>query len=246
MIGQYLIVLGLAYLVGSLPVGWVIVWMVSHQDIRYHASGKMGTSNVIRTVGVKWGVVTAIADVLKGILAVWIVRWSFAERIDWMFACAGMLAVLGHIKSAFLIETKPNGRIRFRGGAGGLTSLGVVVGIWAPVIFFAGLPALILYLTLGYASVATFSINLFATLSFMVMRLLGIEPCSWWYVLYGVFGLCIVFYALLPNMKRLRAGTERVMKFSLNAATRKKAEQAKNQTPSSTLEVFEEDEGQLK
>lgn len=246
MIGQYFVVLGLAYLIGSLPVGWVIVWMVSRQDIRYHASGRMGTSNVIRTVGVKWGVVTAISDVLKGVLAVWAVRWSFGERIDWMFACAGMLAVLGHIKSAFLVETRPNGRIRFRGGAGGLTSLGVVVGIWSPIIFFAGLPALILYLTLGYASVATFSINLFATLAFILMRLFGLQPCSWWYVLYGIFGLVIVFYALRPNLKRLRAGTERVMKFSLNAALRKKAEQAGNQAPSATLEVFEEDEDQSK
>ena len=70
MFWQYFIVLCLAYLIGSLPVGWVVVWLVSHQDIRYHASGKMGTSNVIRTVGVKWGILTAIADILKGVLAV--------------------------------------------------------------------------------------------------------------------------------------------------------------------------------
>ena len=70
MIWQYLIVLALAYLVGSLPVGWALVWLVSRRDIRYHASGKMGTSNVIRTIGVKWGLLTAVCNVLKGFLAV--------------------------------------------------------------------------------------------------------------------------------------------------------------------------------
>lgn len=222
MIWQYLIVLCLAYLIGSLPVGWVVVWLVSRQDIRYHASGKMGTSNVIRTVGVKWGVLTAIADISKGILAVWIVRWIFPERIDWLIAIAGMVAVLGHIRSIFLMETRPNGQIRLRGGAGGLTSLGVVIGIWPPVIFYSGLPALILYLTLGYASVATFSINLFALIAFVVMQIRGVEPSSWWYALYGVFGLCVVSFALIPNYKRLRSGRERVMKFSLNAFLRAK------------------------
>ena len=223
MFWQYFIVLCLAYLIGSLPVGWIVVWLVSRQDIRYHASGKMGTSNVIRTVGVKWGILTAVADVMKGVLAVWVVRWSFPERIDWMIAAAGMAAVLGHIKSVFLIETRPNGQVRLRGGAGGLTSLGVVIGIWPPVIFFSGIPALILYLTLGYASVATFSINLFALIAFIAMRAMGIEPCSWWYALYGVFGLAIVFIALIPNYKRLRSGKERVMKFSLNARLRSKS-----------------------
>lgn len=222
MFWQYFIVLCLAYLIGSLPVGWVVVWLVSHQDIRYHASGKMGTSNVIRTVGVKWGILTAIADILKGVLAVWVVRWIFPDRIDWLIAVAGMVAVLGHIKSIFLMETRPNGRIRLRGGAGGLTSLGVVIGIWPPVIFFSGIPALILYLTLGYASVATFSINLFALIVFVFMQINGIEPSSWWYALYGVFGLGIVFFALIPNYKRLRSGSERVMKFSLNAFLRAK------------------------
>lgn len=224
MIWQYLIVLALAYLVGSLPVGWALVWLVSRRDIRYHASGKMGTSNVIRTIGVKWGLLTAVCDVLKGFLAVWIVRWSFAERMDWMIAAAGILAVLGHIKSIFLIETVPSGQCRLRGGAGGLTSLGVVIGILPSVIFIAGIPALILYMTLGYASVATFSINLFATVTFIVMRLTGMEPSSWWYVLYGIFGLAIVYTALKPNFKRLREGKERVMKFSLRGILRKRAE----------------------
>ena len=77
---------------------------------------------------------------------------------------------------------------------------------------------------LGYASVATFSINLFATITFIVMRLTGREPSSWWYVLYGIFGLTIVYSALKPNFRRLREGKERVMKFSLRGILRKRAE----------------------
>lgn len=245
MAWQYLIVLCLTYLIGSFPIGWIVVWLVKRKDIRYHASGRMGTSNVIRTVGVRWGIITAIGDILKGVLAVWVVRWSFSERLDWLMAVAGVLAVLGHTRSIFLIETRPDGKVRLRGGAGGLTSLGVVIGLWPPVIFFAGIPAIILYFTLGYASLATFSINFFAMLTFMIMRLRGIEPCSWWYVAYGLFGLLIVSIVLTPNFKRLRIGKERVMKFSLQAILKKKraaAEADKVIVPEEELGVMADEE----
>ena len=207
-----------AYLIGSIPWGWLFVWFVKHKDIRYIASGRMGMSNVLRTAGPFWGILTAILDILKGSAAVWAAYLFVSEPEPWMKAIGGVLAVLGHIYSVFLIEKRRNGKYYFRGGAGGLTSCGAGVVFWPLGYWIAvPLPCLIIYLFSGYASITTALFNVFAMIGYIVGIALG--KCSWWYVFYAVCAEILVLLSLRPNFKRLKRGDER--KSSLRIRWRK-------------------------
>ena len=90
-----------AYLIGSIPWGWIFVKLVKHKDIRYIASGRMGMSNVMRTAVTFWGILTALLDILKGSAAVHAASLFVSEPEPWMKVIGGILAVLGHIYSIF-------------------------------------------------------------------------------------------------------------------------------------------------
>lgn len=213
-----------AYLIGAIPWGWIIVWLLKHKDIRYMASGRMGMSNVMRTAGTFWGILTAVLDVVKGTAAILIARLFVPAAEPWMTAVGGVFAVLGHIYSIYLIEKRRDGKYYFRGGAGGLTSCGVGVALW-PVGFLIAvpLPCLIIYLFTGYASVATALFNIFAAIAFAVGAAMG--KCSWWYVCYALAAAVLVAISLRPNFKRLARGDER--KSSLRIRWRKEDREAK-------------------
>lgn len=213
-----------AYLIGAIPWGWIFVWLVKHKDIRYIASGRMGMSNVMRTAGTFWGILTAVLDVIKGTAAILAARLFIPEPEPWMKAIGGVFAVLGHIYSIYMIEKRRDGKYYFRGGAGGLTSCGVGVALW-PVGFLIAvpLPCLIIYLFSGYASVATALFNVFAAIGFTIGADTG--KCSWWYVAYAVIAAILVAISLRPNFKRLARGDER--KTSLRIRWRKEDREQK-------------------
>ena len=206
-----------AYLVGAIPFGWIIVKILKNKDIRYIASGRMGMSNVMRVAGTFWGIVTAVLDVLKGAAAVHMASLFVSEPEPWMTSIGGLLAVLGHIYSIFLVEKRRDGRYYFRGGAGGLTSAGAAVALWKGFWIAMPLPCLLIYLITGYASVTVACFNIFGFIGFFVGALLG--KCSWWYLLYAVGAEILVLDSLRPNFKRLRRGDER--KSSLRIRWRK-------------------------
>lgn len=205
----------LAYLLGAIPFGWLFVWLTKHKDIRYHASGRMGMSNVIRMVGIPGGVLTAVFDIAKGTLAVWVARWLVPDYQPWMLSVAGILAVLGHIYSIFIVERRRDNRIYFRGGAGGLTSIGAAIGLWWPIIPYILIPCVLLYFFVGYASVATLSFNIASTIGFAYNAAIGQEGVSWWFTAYGLCAFGLVALSLRPNIKRLRRGEERRISFRI-------------------------------
>ncbi|GAB4298775.1 MAG: hypothetical protein Kow0090_14250 [Myxococcota bacterium] len=103
-----------AYLLGSIPTGLIIGRVVAGKDIRLWGSGNIGASNVGRTIGRKWGLLTFIGDFLKGLIPVLIARYFLG--LEMFFIClVGVVAVLGHIFSVFL---------RFKGGKGVATAGG--------------------------------------------------------------------------------------------------------------------------
>jgi acyl phosphate:glycerol-3-phosphate acyltransferase len=108
-----------------------------------------------------------------------------------------------------------------RGGAGGATAFGGAIGLWPPIILYIIPFGLIAFFIIGYASVTTISVAVIVTLVFFVRALMGLSP--WAYVFYGILSIFIVLYALRPNLKRLREGTERPV--GLRAYLRKKAAQ---------------------
>jgi len=167
----------------------------------------------MRAAGFWSGFITAILDVLKGSVSVWLARYLISIGLipdtPWLVVIPPILAVIGHNYSIFLAERDENGRLRLRGGAGGATAFGGVFGLWAPSIFIIVPIAMILLFVVGYASLATLSVGVFTIIIFSVRAWMGLSP--WQYIIYGVLVEILLIWALRPNIKRLFNGTERVV-----------------------------------
>lgn len=116
-----------AYAFGSVPIGFLATWLVAGVDIRRQGSGNIGATNVARVLGAKWGVAILLLDVLKGFLPVlllppMLLGIESAALIHGQVSC-GIAAIAGHMFPVWL---------RFRGGKGVATALGVILWI-APV-----------------------------------------------------------------------------------------------------------------
>ncbi|RME90115.1 MAG: glycerol-3-phosphate acyltransferase [Anaerolineae bacterium] len=199
-------ILVLAYLLGSIPFGLIIVKLRTGKDIREIESGRTGGTNAMRAAGWGAGILTAVLDILKGAGAVWLAR-ALGGGV-WLEVFAPLAAICGHNYSIFLIERDEKGRIRLRGGAGGAPSAGGAFGLWPPILFIIIPLGFLIFFGIGYASVTTMSIALIATIVFAVRAALGLSP--WQYILYGVFAEALLVWALRPNIQRLRNGTERL------------------------------------
>ena len=211
-------VLLISYLLGSIPTGLIIVKVFAGKDVRQVASGRTGGTNAMRAAGFWAGLGTATLDLLKSAAAVWIAL-AAAPGNPWLHVFAPLAAILGHNYSIFMLERGERGQLRLRGGAGGAPTAGGAIGLW-PISIFIIVPvgALILYFV-GYASLATLSIGLVATVIFAVRAWSGASP--WQYVFYGLLAEILLFVALRSNIQRLANGTERLVGFR----TRKKKEQ---------------------
>jgi len=198
--------LPLAYLIGSIPSGLLIVKIATGKDVREIESGRTGGTNAMRAAGPLAGLFTALLDIFKGAGAVWVGQSLFSSP-DWIVAMNGLLAILGHNYSAFLVERNEDGKLHFRGGAGGATTLGVAIGLWMSswlvILPIAGL----VYLLAGYASITTISIALSTMGIFTVRAISGVTP--WVYAIFGAASVGTVLIALKPNIQRLKEGTER-------------------------------------
>ncbi|MFZ5881492.1 MAG: glycerol-3-phosphate acyltransferase [Chloroflexota bacterium] len=210
-------VIALAYVIGSIPFGLLIVKLMTGKDIRTVESGRTGGTNAMRAAGFWAGLLTALMDILKGAVGVWIARALFPDAA-WLHVLAPLAAILGHNYSIFLIERDAQGRfVRLRGGAGGAPSVGGAMGLWAAsVLIIVPLGALVFF-TLGYASITTMSVALFAIIVFAVRG-------QWVYVLYGVLAEVLLIWALRPNIQKLLSGNERVVGISLHGRLKAKKE----------------------
>jgi acyl phosphate:glycerol-3-phosphate acyltransferase len=135
---------------------------------------------------------------------------------------APVFAILGHNYSFFLLERDPNGKLKFRGGAGGAPALGGAMGLWLPMFPIAfGIGALI-WFSVGIASLTTMAIGLVVIIIFAVRAALGLqEPID---ITYGIVAEFLLIWALRPNIKKLLAGNERVINTSLNGWLRSRRE----------------------
>ncbi len=118
---------GVAYLLGSIPFGVLIVKMRGGPNIRQAGSGNIGAANVMRNAGAAAGVLTLIFDAGKGYLAVWIAERATHGDIRWM-TIAAAVSVIGHIFPVWL---------GFRGGKGVATGLGAFLPICREAVLFA-------------------------------------------------------------------------------------------------------------
>ncbi len=212
----------LAYFIGSVPFGWLIVKMKTGQDIRVIESGRTGGTNAMRAAGVWAGLLTAFMDILKGASAVWIAQ-ALNPQTQLLHVLAPIAAIIGHNYSIFVPRRNEQGRIiGLKGGAGGAPAVGGAFGLWGPSIFIIVPLGALLFFTVGIASITTMSVAFFAIIIFAVRAWLG--PGPWIHVLYGVLAELLLIWALRPNLRKLFAGEERIIKQSLNGWIRSKRE----------------------
>jgi acyl phosphate:glycerol-3-phosphate acyltransferase len=134
----------IAYVLGSIPFGFLIV-KARGSDIRETGSGNIGAANVARTAGAIAGILTLVLDAAKGYLAVWLAaRWAYGNE-RWMMAAA-LAAVIGHMFPIWL---------RFKGGKGVATGLGVFLPICATAVLAAVLLWLLVVAFWRYSSLGS-------------------------------------------------------------------------------------------
>jgi len=211
----------LAYIFGSVPFGLLIVKLKTGKDIREVESGRTGGTNAMRAAGFWAGFATAMLDILKGAVSVWIAQWLTPES-QWVHVVAPLAAILGHNHSIFLAERDENGKLRLRGGAGGAPSVGGAMGLWPASILIILPLGMLTFFSIGIASITTMAVALFAIIVFAVRASQGLMP--WMDVWYGVGAEILLVWALRPNLKKLFEGNERVVKYSLNGWLRARKE----------------------
>jgi acyl phosphate:glycerol-3-phosphate acyltransferase len=187
-----ILALAVAYLVGAIPVGFVVARLFGLGDIREHGSGNIGTTNVLRTLGKGPAALTLLGDVAKGYVAS-AVAGLLAAGDDPTIAAAAALAVAGNCWSVFL---------GFHGGKGVATGFGAMLALvpWATV------PAAVVWaaivITFRYASLASVT----AALTVPIGALVLYRPPRF------VAALAVAAIVLVrhrENIGRLLAGTER-------------------------------------
>jgi len=181
-----------AYLLGSIPFGLLLTKFSGTGDIREIGSGNIGATNVLRTGRKGLAIATLLLDAAKGCVAV-LIGQSFGPDLA-IIAAWG--AVLGHLFPVWL---------KFKGGKGGATALGVGIGLVPLLAFYAGLTWLAVAILLRYSSLAT-------------LLAIAAAPIYAWLLGYHQIAEAFVPIALLiwlkhhANIRRLLAGEESKIK----------------------------------
>jgi len=195
-----IVVIVAAYLLGSVPVGLLLVRMRTGKDIRKIGSGRTGGTNVLRVAGPWIALLAVLGDIAKGLAAVLLARTVVGTPV--VEALAGLLAVVGHNYSIF---------IGFKGGAGTMTTIGSAFGLWpwiGLIVAIAGVPTVAIT---RYASVGSIVIALLIPITFALRAWLGDAP--WGHLIHGLGTAALTIWALRPNIKRLLEGQERRVTF---------------------------------
>src|SRR3954471_14549903 len=145
MIVVYAFAAALGYFLGSIPFGLVLTKLAGTQDIRTIGSGNIGATNVLRTGRKGLAAATLLLDAAKGFAAVWLAQHIFSAQDASLGVIAGAAAFLGHVYPIWL---------RFRGGKGVATLMGIVLALYWPSALVYALVWLGLLALLRISSVA--------------------------------------------------------------------------------------------
>ncbi|MFN7992827.1 MAG: glycerol-3-phosphate 1-O-acyltransferase PlsY [Bryobacteraceae bacterium] len=188
----------LAYLLGDIPFGYLLVKVTTGRDVRVSGSGNIGATNVLRTTGRAAGVLTLLLDIAKGYLAVWIEARLTGGSPEWM-AGAALAVMIGHSYPVFL---------KFRGGKAVAAFVGAYLCLTplplaAVLVVFVIIVAWSRHISLG-------SILAAGTFPFAVWL---IEHPPAVVVISALLGGVLIIYRHRENIVRLREGTESVFSF---------------------------------
>ena len=195
-----IILIILAYIIGSIPTAVWVSKSVFGIDIRDYGSGNAGATNSFRVLGTKWGSFVMLVDVTKGVIAtslyILIPFYLTNElaRTNFMIAL-GMAAVLGHILPIFA---------NFRGGKGVATLLGMALAIQPMVALLCLVVFLITLLSTRFVSLS----SMFAGVAFMVLILFIFNEKETIYRLFAIIVAMMMVVTHQKNISRLIKGTE--------------------------------------
>jgi glycerol-3-phosphate acyltransferase PlsY len=192
------IAVALAYLIGSIPFGLIVVKLATGADVRMAGSGNIGATNVLRTTGRKAGILTLMLDGLKGAAAVWIANALVPGSAFWA-SCAALAVLAGH---AFPIW------LGFKGGKAVATFVGAFavltpLPLFAVILIFTGVVAWTRYLSLGSIVAA----GLFPVACFLILH-----P-AWPVMVASLAAAALIIDRHRANIARIRAGEEHVFRF---------------------------------
>jgi glycerol-3-phosphate acyltransferase PlsY len=193
-----LLVLPIAYLLGAIPFGYLLVKWITGADVRASGSGNIGATNVLRTTGRGAGIATLALDIAKGYLAVWIAGRLTGGDPSWMSAAA-LAVIAGHAYPVFL---------RFQGGKAVASFIGAFlyltpVAMICALLVFIGVVAWTRHISMGSISAA-------ATFPLAVWI---VEHPRLPVFLAAVLAGAFIIYRHRSNIGRLHSGTENRFSF---------------------------------
>lgn len=192
------IVVLVSYLIGAIPMGYLLGRWVKGVDIREHGSGMIGATNVLRVLGTRWFVLTMFLDALKGYIPT-MAAWYLFHTHD-MQVAAGIAAVLGHDFPVY---------IGFRGGRGVATSFGVYAALAMPLAVGMVATGIFIVLALRYMSVMSMVTVPGGALVLLLLAIFHVsDDFTYSKTIFGAFATFFVLLTHIPNIKRLIRGTE--------------------------------------
>ncbi len=187
----------LAYLLGAVPSGLLVVQALTGQDVRRLGSGNIGATNVVRAAGWKAGLAVLLLDAGKGYLAVWLAGRIGEDSATWL-AAAMAAAVAGNTLNVFL---------RLRGGKGFATAAGAMLAL-APLP--AAALAVVFFVTAAvtrHVSAGSIAAAISAPFAIWIIEHPGPSP-----VALVAAAAALILYRHAGNIRRLREGSEPVFK----------------------------------
>lgn len=183
----------IAYLIGGIPFGYVLVRVTTGKDVRSSGSGNIGATNVLRTTGRAAGVATLLLDIAKGFFAVWLAARMTGDDPFWM-SLAALAVMAGHAFPLFL---------KFQGGKAVASFIGAF-------LYLTPLPLAAVLVLFVIAVAATKAISAGSIIA------AGTFPLGVWLILHppapvliaSLIAATFIVYRHKSNIERLRAGTE--------------------------------------
>jgi glycerol-3-phosphate acyltransferase PlsY len=184
----------IAYLIGSIPFGYLIVRAKGGGDVRETGSGGTGATNVSRRAGKAAGAITLMLDAAKGAIAVIGARSMLnADSADWLIAAAAIAVMVGHIFPLWL---------RFRGGKGVATGAGVFLALAPIAVLVAGVVFVTVVGLSKYVSLGSIA----GALTIPVYSWIAVNPTP--VLAAAVVGALLIVLAHRGNIARILRGTE--------------------------------------
>lgn len=177
----------IGYCLGGFQTAYILGKLFKKMDIREYGNGNAGASNATKIMGWKYGIVIALVDILKAILAVVIVREILPESSIFAFT-AGLFTILGHVYPVLL---------KFRGGKGTASLIGMIIGIDYKIAIMLMVTIVFITIVTDYIALGTITIVIILPIAVYIFG----YPIQAVFICSGISLLSI--YKHLPNVKNI-------------------------------------------